>query len=56
MDVSTPLKPFNCQGGPIVPEIADEFPNGKLRTPIPLLEYEDVVVRMKNFRERCEGY
>ncbi|KAI1506266.1 amidase signature domain-containing protein [Biscogniauxia marginata] len=43
-------------GEPIVPEIKHLFPNGKPKPSLSLPEYEQVVVRMKDFRTRWHDY
>ncbi|KAI1489819.1 amidase signature domain-containing protein [Biscogniauxia mediterranea] len=43
-------------GEPIVPEIQHLFPNGQPKSPIPLPQYEQVVVRMRDFRSRWHDY
>ncbi|KAI5918985.1 amidase signature domain-containing protein [Camillea tinctor] len=43
-------------GEPIVPEIQHLFPNGQLKSPIPLPQYEQVVVRMRDFRSKWHDY
>ncbi|KAK5449840.1 hypothetical protein LTS15_008412 [Exophiala xenobiotica] len=47
---------INLSQEPIVPEIAHLFPGGKLRPPMPLPEYEQVVLHMKDFRQRWHEY
>ncbi|KAI0115731.1 amidase signature domain-containing protein [Nemania sp. FL0031] len=47
---------IRASGEPIVPEIAHLFPSGKLKPPIPLPEYEQVVLHMKDFRARWNEY
>ncbi|KAL2826072.1 amidase signature domain-containing protein [Aspergillus cavernicola] len=46
----------HLSGEPFVPEITNLFPNGKPRDPLPLPEYEEVVRRMKDYRERYLNY
>ncbi|KAJ0419072.1 amidase signature domain-containing protein [Aspergillus carlsbadensis] len=43
-------------GEPFVPEITNLFPNGKPRAPLPLPEYQQVVSRMKDYRQRYLDY
>ncbi|KAL2866696.1 amidase signature domain-containing protein [Aspergillus lucknowensis] len=43
-------------GEPFVPEITNLFPNGKPRAPLPLPEYEQIVSRMKTYRQRYLDY
>jgi amidase len=43
-------------GEPFVPEITNLFPNGKPRAPLPLTEYQHVVSRMKDYRQRYLDY
>ncbi|KAI0602177.1 amidase signature domain-containing protein [Biscogniauxia sp. FL1348] len=43
-------------GEPIVPEIQHLFPNGQLKPPTPLPQYEQVVLRMRDFRSRWHDY
>ncbi|SPQ27180.1 4d5488d3-8290-446a-b4cc-13cd47e22ab9 [Thermothielavioides terrestris] len=47
---------IQLSGEPIVPEIANVFPGGKLRKPMPLPEYEQVVVHMHDYRNRYNDY
>ncbi|KAK4033688.1 amidase signature domain-containing protein [Parachaetomium inaequale] len=47
---------IQLSGEPIVPEIDNVFPGGKLRQPMPLPEYEQVVLHMKDFRNRYNDY
>ena len=47
---------IRLSGEPIVPEIDNVFPGGKLRQPIPLPDYEQVVLHMKDFRDRYNDY
>ncbi|OJJ05441.1 hypothetical protein ASPVEDRAFT_86789 [Aspergillus versicolor CBS 583.65] len=47
---------IHLSGEPFVPEITNLFPNGKPKAPIPLLEYEQVVRHMKDYRERYLDY
>ncbi|KAI0443365.1 amidase signature domain-containing protein [Xylaria telfairii] len=47
---------IRASGEPIVPEIAHLFPDGKLKPPIPLPEYEQIVLHMKDFRARWNDY
>jgi amidase len=49
-------KAIQSSGEPIVPEIDNVFPGGKLRDPIPLPDYEEVVLHMKDFRDRYNDY
>jgi amidase len=50
------FRAIQLSGEPIIQEIEDEFPQGKLRPPIPLPVYEDLVRRMKKFREDYQAY
>ncbi|KAK4171361.1 Acetamidase [Triangularia setosa] len=43
-------------GEPIVPEIENVFPGGKRRPPISLPEYEQVVLKMKDYRWKYNDY
>ncbi|KAK0670021.1 Acetamidase [Cercophora samala] len=43
-------------GEPIVPEIENVFPGGKRRPPIPLPEYEQVVLKMNDYRWEYNDY
>ncbi|KAK4644536.1 hypothetical protein QC761_0053770 [Podospora bellae-mahoneyi] len=43
-------------GEPIFPEIVNVFPGGKRRPPIPLPEYEQVVLKMKDYRWKYNDY
>jgi amidase len=43
-------------GEPFVPEITNLFPNGKPRAPLPLPEYQQVISRMKDYRQRYLDY
>jgi len=47
---------IQLSGEPIVPEIAHLFPDGKLRPPLPLPEYEQVVIHMEDYRKRWQDY
>ncbi|KAL3471563.1 amidase signature domain-containing protein [Aspergillus californicus] len=46
----------HLSGEPFAPEITNLFPNGNPKDPIPLPEYEGVVRRMKDYRERYLNY
>ncbi|KAK4450350.1 amidase signature domain-containing protein [Podospora aff. communis PSN243] len=47
---------IKLSGEPIVPEISNLFPGGKLRQPLSLWEFEKVVLHMKDFRNRYNEY
>ncbi|GAB1317295.1 amidase [Madurella fahalii] len=47
---------IKMSGEPFVPEIDNVFPDGKLRPPIPLPEYEKAVIHMREYRDRYNDY
>lgn len=47
---------INLSGEPFVPEVADRFPDGRARTPISLLEYEDITVQLQEYRIAYHDY
>ncbi|KAJ8133166.1 hypothetical protein O1611_g465 [Lasiodiplodia mahajangana] len=47
---------MRASGEPIIPEITHLFPNGELKPLIPLPEYEQAVLHMKDFRARWNEY
>ncbi|KXX74804.1 Acetamidase [Madurella mycetomatis] len=47
---------IKTSGEPFVPEIDNVFPDGKIRPALPLPEYEEVVIHMKDFRNRYNDY
>lgn len=49
-------KPIHLSGEPIVPQIGIVFPRGKLKQPMNLVDYEDVVLKMKSYRDDYQKY
>lgn len=49
-------KAIQSSGEPMVPEIDNVFPGGKLLDPIPLPDYEEAVLYMKDFRNRYNDH
>ncbi|KAF8846807.1 amidase [Acephala macrosclerotiorum] len=47
---------IHISGEPIVPEIQHLFPNGQLQPPMNLVNYEKVVMHMKDYRQRYHDY
>ena len=49
-------KAIHLSGEPIVPQIDNVFPGGKLKAPMNLVDYENVVLHMKNYRADYQEY
>lgn len=47
---------LQLSGEPPVPQIQHLFDNGKLKEPMNLVEYEQVVLHMKDYRHRYQEY
>jgi amidase len=49
-------KNIQLSGEAIVPQIAHLFPDGKMKPPMPLPEWEDVVLHLQDYRTRYRNY
>ncbi|KAK5702415.1 hypothetical protein LTR17_022342 [Elasticomyces elasticus] len=47
---------IQLSGESIVPQISHLFPDGKIKPPMPLIEWEDRVLHMKDYRTRYQDY